>query len=297
MKHPLTVLSAIILIIATIHAAFAATPITPVYGVAIVDGNPSEWTAADFVSALNNAGDPNKAILGNAYMRYDCASQKLFIMVSGPGLFQSPADAWSTIDGSPHKEYTGADVPPTFAWTADGYEAQFTLAPGSYIIQVHAESNTGSGNQTAALPGGSPRDGLPIVIDCSEVVIDTATPIVTDTPTATDAATLTSTPTPTDTPTPTATPVDTATVTQTPTASSTATSTATDAPEATVTATDVPSATVTATRLVITIEDPTGTPTPVVPTPTMTPTTGHTALTPEAEPVRVNVIYLPVVTR
>ena len=129
MKHPLTILSAIMLIVATIHAA---TPIVPAYGVATIDGNPSEWTQTDFVSTLNNAGDPTKAILGNAYMRYDCASQKLFIMVDGPGLFQSPADAWATIDGSPHKEFTGADVPPTFTWTADGYEAQFTLAPGNY---------------------------------------------------------------------------------------------------------------------------------------------------------------------
>ena len=286
MKHPLTILSAIMLIIATIHAAFAATPIVPVYGVAIVDGDASEWTSADFVSTLNNAGDPTKAVLGNAYMRYDCASQKLFIMVSGPGLFQSPADAWATINGSPHKEFTGADVPPTFAWTTDGYEAQFALAPGSYIIQVHAESNTGSGNQTAALPGGSPRDGLPITIDCSEVAIDTATP------TATDTAT------PTSTPTPTATPVDTATATQTPTASSTATGIATDALEATETPTDAPSATVTATRVVIVIDAPTDTPTPIVPTvtPTATATTGHTALDEEAEPVRVKV-YLPVVTR
>ena len=56
MKHPLTIISAIILIIATIHAAFAATPIAPVYGVATVDGDASEWTQADFVSTLNNAG-------------------------------------------------------------------------------------------------------------------------------------------------------------------------------------------------------------------------------------------------
>src|SRR5437773_438887 len=61
---------------------FAATPPTPTYGTAVVNGNPSEWALTnDFLAPMYTAGAPSKPALANGYLRYDCASQTLYVLV------------------------------------------------------------------------------------------------------------------------------------------------------------------------------------------------------------------------
>src|SRR5690242_15275463 len=57
------------------HAA-AASPPTPTYGTAVVDGSFNEWdTSVDFYAPMYQAGNATKPILANGYLRYDCAKQ------------------------------------------------------------------------------------------------------------------------------------------------------------------------------------------------------------------------------
>ena len=251
----------------------------------VIDGNVNDWLNNTNYSTvpLYEAGKPDKSVLGAAYI---CTTgSQLNIWVTGADLARSPNDDWGTINGGPQKEYTGNSPSGTFDYvgTAGSYEARMTVALTCTVpitIAIHAEANTEGGHATAALGGGSPTAGVPMVEDCDNQLA-TATP--TDTPTATD------TPTPTDTattdpeaPTATDTPTATATVVVTDTATPTATATVV------VTDTATPTAIATAT-LIPTV--PAGTDTP---TPTPTATKPPTALTPASEPGRN---FLPLVTK
>lgn len=291
----LVLLSLVLLLVlfgGAIVPAYGASPIVVVSGSATVDGSPAEWNlSTDFVSTLNNAGHTDGTVLGNAYMRYDCETQRLYILVSGVNFMQSAADAWATVNGSHTKEYTGADTAPVFAWVATGgYEASFTIAPGSYVIQIHVENNTSDiGAQSAALPGGSPQTGLAFTLSCAEVApTETPTPTATDTETSTATDTITATETVTSTPTAT----DTSTPTDTPTA--TATATPINTPFLIIEITD------TATPVLV-IDPPVAAPTStliptVAPTPTPTATKLPTGLDETPEPLR-NHVYLPEVAK
>lgn len=166
-------------------AATAATPPTPFYGTAVVDGNDGEWNlAADAYGALYEAGNSSKPVLADGYLRYDCSSQTMYVLVlqqcaGTPGavpLLTSAQDSWVKVgtypDVNPAPVVTGASgtnaggTPPEFAWIglgydsnaghAEGYEASFSLAanpPSPYdAILVHAGAFLG-GAQTAAFVG------------------------------------------------------------------------------------------------------------------------------------------------
>jgi hypothetical protein len=165
-------------------SAFASNPPQPTYGTATVDGNAGEWNLTnDFVQHMYVAGDPSKANLSDGYLRYDCSTHTLYVLVlqvSPAKVLASANDAWATINGDPHKVYTGSSgndgTPPDFAWVglnggfAQGYEASFSIDPGTYTIVVHVEANDGSGNaQTSAFPGFNSNFGSPtqLVLDCS----------------------------------------------------------------------------------------------------------------------------------
>lgn len=165
-------------------SAFASNPPQPTYGTATVDGNAGEWNLTnDFFQHMYVAGDPSKANLSDAYLRYDCSTHTLYVLVLqvSPGqILAQPANAWATINGAPQKVYTGSSgndgTPPDFAWVglnggfAQGYEASFSIAPGTYTIVVHVEANDGSGTaQTSAFPGFNSNFGSPtqLVLDCS----------------------------------------------------------------------------------------------------------------------------------
>src|SRR5438105_3279425 len=102
--------------------AGAAIAPTPTYATAVVDSNPVEWNVAgdnasnDYYAPMYTAGDPAKPVLANGYLRYDCSTGTLYVLVLQTGigtvgaipLLASPTgNAWTFLDGNKNvKEYT-----------------------------------------------------------------------------------------------------------------------------------------------------------------------------------------------
>src|SRR5262245_31396721 len=178
----ISILAAILLV--TSSLAIAAPP-NPTYGTANVDGNSGEWNLVnDFFTLMYRAGDPSKPVESNGYLRYDCATQTMYVLVliepNSVGYIDPNAQtAWVAINAQNNKvvtENSGDDgVPPDFQWIGQGYdgnqqhvrgyEASFSIAPGSYSIIFHVDVIDASGAQTSASPG-FPQEGPPLLIDC-----------------------------------------------------------------------------------------------------------------------------------
>ena len=119
-------------------------PTTP--ATATVDGNPGEWDLTnDFFADMYRAGTSDKVVQSKLYLRYDPATDTLYVLVLAepayPGLREAD-EAWVKIDGAKKVDGTYAD----FAWVelnppetdyVKGYEASFTLPEGSYMLDVH----------------------------------------------------------------------------------------------------------------------------------------------------------------
>jgi hypothetical protein len=125
-------------------ASAAAPDVTK--GSANVDGNIGEWDlATDFFAGLD-AGGPIRA---DAYARYDCTAQVLYVMVlarAGEDIkTNEPGDHYVRINdtGKLVSDLSGDDgTAPDFHFvnqsgnTADGWEASGPLPPGSYDIRI-----------------------------------------------------------------------------------------------------------------------------------------------------------------
>ena len=163
-------------------ATQAATPPTPTYGTATVDGDPSEWDLAnDFYAAMYNGGRPTDPVLADGYLRYDCTSGTLFVMVDQASydgalvpLLNASGNAWAYLNGNQSsKVYSDASgtnpshTPPEFEWFgtgydgdsshSQGYEASFAISPGSYTIVVHVEALYSGSASTAGFVGFNTR--------------------------------------------------------------------------------------------------------------------------------------------
>lgn len=155
-------------------AAFAATPpqVQPNYGTITVDGNYSDWNLpVDFFAYMYNAGDQTKfpEPLAATYLRYDCASQIMYVLVLAVPPHQINttdylANDFVKIDG-------GGDVPwLSFAWVnqngdlADGWEASFALSPeNSYQFKIHTLID--SGYTASPTPA---TDTIPLNVYCHD---------------------------------------------------------------------------------------------------------------------------------
>ncbi|HEX7880437.1 MAG TPA: hypothetical protein VF720_13570, partial [Candidatus Eisenbacteria bacterium] len=186
-------LAAAVLATALAGTPVGATPPNPSPGTAVVDGNPGEWNlATDFFTNMYRAGNPSKPIESKAYLRYDCSTHTMYVLVLGvPGvpvyIDSNAVTAWVAIDNQSNKvvnEASGNDgIPPDFEWIgrnfdsnnqhALGYEASFPLAEGSCNIIVHCDVDNG-GAQTSASPG-FPGTGPPLVVACDPVPTVTST--------------------------------------------------------------------------------------------------------------------------
>jgi hypothetical protein len=164
--------------------AFPAPPY-PTPGTAVVDGDYGEWNlTTDFFADMYRAGNPDKPVESELYLRYDCISNTLYALVLNlPGVVgyidSSAVTSWIAIDDNSNKvvnELSGNDgVPPDFAWIdrgydgnpqhVHGYEASFTLYPGSYEIMAHTDI-WDDDTQTSAT-SGCPKAGLEIIAEPS----------------------------------------------------------------------------------------------------------------------------------
>ncbi len=177
-----------------------------------VDGDRSEWTAADFFADMYRAGKPDFKVESKLYLRYNCDNGTLYVMVAtvdGVVLYDG-GDNFVKIDGD--KKVGSPDIG-NYTESADnaGWEASFAIAEGTYDLDVHTQVEDG-GSQTSAVDGRS----LVLTIDCPAQETPAPTPTPAVTPTPTPAVTPTPTPVVTPTPTPVVTPTPAPEVTPTP---------------------------------------------------------------------------------
>ncbi len=164
----------------------SAAPPQPTFGTAVVDGDPSEWNlTTDHFAEMHRAGKAAKPVDSQLYVRYDCNTATVFVLVLAepgePALFDT-ATAWCAVDGQNHKVFTdqsGNDgTAPDFAWIdlgydgdpthALGYEASFPLGDGTFDLIAHVDVYAASAGQTSATIG-FPGTGVPLDIDCGTV--------------------------------------------------------------------------------------------------------------------------------
>lgn len=165
-----------------------ATPPTPVYGDAVVDGVYPEWDLSrDLFAYMYEAGKETHPLESRAYLRYDCRTSAVYVLVlTEPGVIgydrsaDPSATSWVAIDAQHSKhvnEDAGKDgVPPDFAFVEQafdgnpdrnhGFEASFVLAPGSYNVIIHTAFWNASAGGTSAT-AGSPGTGPALVIYCA----------------------------------------------------------------------------------------------------------------------------------
>jgi hypothetical protein len=174
------------LLLLMLGSAALAAPPNPTYGTANVDGNSGEWNLVqDFFSLMYRAGNPSKPVESKAYLRYDCSTQTMYVLVlmepnSIGYIDPNSQTAWVAINAQNNKvvtENSGDDgIPPDFEWIGQGYdgdpqhvrgyEASFSIAPGNYNIIFHVDVIDPSGAQTSASPG-FPGTGPALTIDCT----------------------------------------------------------------------------------------------------------------------------------
>ncbi|MFH1218947.1 MAG: hypothetical protein V1694_00635 [Candidatus Eisenbacteria bacterium] len=184
----LLLLSAVVTAMMVMPLAATAVPPNPTFGTAVVDGQYGEWNLVnDFFSNMYRAGDSTKAMESKLYLRYDCITNTMYVLVlcepGVPGYIDpTAATGWIAIDRVNNKvvnENSGNNgVPPDFAWIGrgydgnpqhvQGYEASFHILPGTYEIIAHINVwddalGTFVAVQTSATPG-FPKSGPDLVI-------------------------------------------------------------------------------------------------------------------------------------
>ena len=120
---------------------------SPGFGQTTVDGDISDWDLTDdFFANMYEAGNPTKDLLSKAYLRYNCETNTLCILVlmePGQPADNSPSDSWMKIyDISNSVQIDGNS--PDFALLPNqgGWEGCFSLAEGSYAeVEIHVNSN------------------------------------------------------------------------------------------------------------------------------------------------------------
>ncbi len=160
-------------VLVTAAPAGAVAP-DPVYAGGIaVDGDPSDWNETDFFADLilgGGQGENKPVLLAKSYVRYDCASATLFVLVLAEPdhtVDDSTGDAWVKLEEFGPGESTDQTQ---FAWvlgedgvTILGYEAAVDDLPeGTYTVEIHMNVDDGETASTG-------KSGTPLVIDCAEV--------------------------------------------------------------------------------------------------------------------------------
>jgi len=141
----------------------------PIYA-PTVDGSIDEWDLTnDFFANMYRAFKPDMPVETTLYLRYDCYAGVMYALVytAGDWPVLVDGDEWFAVGGINNK-VSFID----FAWVDQGYdgnsnhakgwEASFSISPGSYAIWAHTNIDDG-GLQTS----GTEKAGISLVLDCT----------------------------------------------------------------------------------------------------------------------------------
>ncbi len=167
-----TILLAIMPVVCADPCECTGDPVEPNYGTATVDGYYSEWDLeADHFGIMYESGQDDKTHLSDAYVRYDCKNQILYVLVLlEPGKVIDDSvvdDQFVKLNCNNDKVVDDSDEgnsgPPTFSYiingTGDkvGWEAaakvDTTMAvesPDIYYLNVHTQVDGTEPDQTSA---------------------------------------------------------------------------------------------------------------------------------------------------
>jgi hypothetical protein len=163
--------------------AFAVAPL-PAYGTGVVvDGSYStDWNLTDdFFADMYRAGKSDKALESKSYLKYDCNTGTMYVLVLTESGINALAEGWEDAAFAKITEHTGVEfngntnndgTPPDFSWvglsgdgvSAQGYEASFKIAEGTYKVQIHIQVYDDDENQTSSTEGQ--HDGIDLNIEC-----------------------------------------------------------------------------------------------------------------------------------
>ena len=144
-------------------SALASTVGPLAYGGGIaLDGDRSEWTALDRYADMFRAGKADKQVESTLFLRYDCATGVLAVMVETVDgvTLDLGGDHFVKIDGD--KLIGTPDVGNlTISGDGLGFEGSFAIPEGDYDLNAHAQVLDG-GSQTSAVEDRS----IPLSIEC-----------------------------------------------------------------------------------------------------------------------------------
>lgn len=169
-------------ILMTLFGSFIlADEIEPSYDSAMVDGNYREWDLSnDFAVEMHKAwrdgsdGKAVKAVLANAYLRYDCDAEQMYVLVLAEKNYPVQVDlrgndTYVKLNGG--KMVSSGDHG-DFAWVgvgfdgnkghAIGWEAKFAVNNGDFDFTIHSEVYEQRAWQTAGSRGHR------LVISCDD---------------------------------------------------------------------------------------------------------------------------------
>jgi len=172
----------ILTILMTLFSSFIlADEIEPSYDSAVVDGNYREWNLSnDFAVEMHKAwrdgadGKAGKAVLADAYLRYDCDTEQMYVLVLAEKNYPVQVD----LSGNDtYVKLNGAKIVSSrdgrdFAWVgvgfdgnrghAIGWEAKFSVNSGDFDFTIHSEIYEEHAWQTAGSRGHR------LVISCED---------------------------------------------------------------------------------------------------------------------------------
>lgn len=172
----------LISIVALAAAATALAALQPTYGVAVVDGDISEWdpegdTCLDMLLAGGQGGQTE--VLSQVCLRYDCMSKTIFVLVLAEPNTNIQVDAeehWLKVNEKVVvDDQAGNDgTPPDFEWVglsqdennAQGWEASASVNEGTYNLVAHTLVWDGEEVQTSATEPNT------LTIDCHTTVAE-----------------------------------------------------------------------------------------------------------------------------
>ncbi len=149
---------------------------SPTYSAGVIsDGNFGEWDLTnDFFANMYEAGNPTKQLLSKAYLRYDCSTNTLCVLVLTEidvTADQVADEAWVKvydISNSTQIDGTSSD----FAWVPNqmGWEGCFSLAEAFYNeIEIHVKVTwDGESGRTSSTGKGGQGNAIPLCIECPD---------------------------------------------------------------------------------------------------------------------------------